>query len=162
LALDLEQSTIDRATFETFSNKMKIDVTKLPEGREFALSETWDPQVFDLAAPGLAYTAPCKVDALVRKESGLALVRVSLQAALRLICARCFNELEAPLKKTFELAYPLDLAQKVIFLDDDIREELILSYPQKILCSQECRGLCVKCGADLNKEKCRCEISNAK
>ena len=135
---------------------MNIDVSKLSSGREFVLSETWDPLVFDLAMPGWIYTAPCKINAFVKRESGLALVRVSIQAPLRLSCARCFNEFEMILDKTFEWMYPLDLAHKVIFLDDDIREELILSYPQKVLCNPACLGLCARCGADLNKEKCKC------
>jgi len=135
---------------------VNIDVSKLSEGREFVLSEMWDPKVFDLAIPGLTYTASCKIDAFVKRESGLALVRVSVRAPLRVSCARCFNEFQTILDKAFKLAYPLDLAHKVIFLDDDIREELILSYPQKILCRPGCQGLCVRCGADLNREKCKC------
>lgn len=136
---------------------MNIDVSKLSEGREFVLSETWDPVVFDLGMPGWTYTAPCKIDAYIKREGGLALVRVSIQAPLRITCARCYNEFSTTLDQTLQLAYPLDLAHKVILLDDDIREELILSFPQKILCRPACQGLCVRCGADLNKEKCTCQ-----
>lgn len=38
-----------------------------------------------------------------------------------------------------------------------IREELILFLPSKILCKPDCKGLCPKCGKNLNIEKCDCK-----
>lgn len=40
-----------------------------------------------------------------------------------------------------------------------IREHLILGIPMMPLCHDDCRGFCVGCGADLNKEPCRCPSS---
>ena len=41
-------------------------------------------------------------------------------------------------------------------LDAPICDEILLSFPMRILCSEDCRGLCSGCGADLNREACRC------
>ena len=41
-------------------------------------------------------------------------------------------------------------------LDDIIVPELILSMPMKELCSEDCRGLCPRCGKDLNDGECGC------
>ena len=41
-------------------------------------------------------------------------------------------------------------------LSDDSRESLLLELPAKILCSENCRGLCPRCGANLNEGKCDC------
>jgi len=41
-------------------------------------------------------------------------------------------------------------------LDAPICDEILLSFPMRILCRDDCRGLCAGCGADLNKEACRC------
>ncbi len=38
-----------------------------------------------------------------------------------------------------------------------VMEAVVLEIPIKILCSEDCRGLCPVCGANLNKEECRCE-----
>ena len=38
-----------------------------------------------------------------------------------------------------------------------IREELQLAWPTKILCKEDCKGICKKCGIDLNKESCQCD-----
>jgi uncharacterized protein len=35
-------------------------------------------------------------------------------------------------------------------------EEIVLNAPSKYLCKEECEGLCPRCGANLNREACRC------
>ena len=44
----------------------------------------------------------------------------------------------------------------IIDLTEYIREDILLSFPQHYLCSEQCEGLCVGCGANLNKESCSC------
>ncbi len=136
---------------------MKVDCFKLSEDRELAFSESWDAEGHDLNAPGLTYIGPLKVEAFARRDSGIAVVRVLIEAETRLNCSRCFKEFNKPFKKEFRLVYSLDLSEKVIFLDDNIREELVLDYPHKIFCREDCRGLCIKCGADLNEGECACK-----
>lgn len=48
-----------------------------------------------------------------------------------------------------------------IDLTDLVREQLILRVPDQILCSESCRGLCDRCGADLNKGECGCSREEA-
>lgn len=45
--------------------------------------------------------------------------------------------------------------------DEDLREILLLETPQVFLCSEECKGLCPDCGADLNREACACKNRHA-
>ena len=44
-------------------------------------------------------------------------------------------------------------------LDEVVRTDLILAYPQKFFCSrgENCRGLCPKCGKNLNEGDCGCD-----
>jgi uncharacterized protein len=44
-----------------------------------------------------------------------------------------------------------------IDLEPLLREQLILAVPFAPLCSEGCKGLCPRCGADLNHETCTCE-----
>jgi uncharacterized protein len=44
-------------------------------------------------------------------------------------------------------------------LDDEIRQEIILDYPMKIICKAECKGLCPNCGQNLNTGECDCNKS---
>ncbi len=43
-------------------------------------------------------------------------------------------------------------------ITEDIRDMVILSLPMKPLCSDTCKGLCPKCGTNLNEEKCNCVL----
>lgn len=45
-------------------------------------------------------------------------------------------------------------------LDDILVAELILNMDMVVLCSEDCKGLCYKCGANLNEEECSCDRTN--
>jgi len=44
-----------------------------------------------------------------------------------------------------------------IKLDNELRDYAILSIPMKKLCNEDCKGLCYKCGKNLNNGSCDCE-----
>lgn len=44
----------------------------------------------------------------------------------------------------------------VLDLDELVNEEIQLFLPAKMLCKEDCKGLCQKCGKNLNYEKCEC------
>jgi len=47
----------------------------------------------------------------------------------------------------------------VLDLSETVREELILSVPEYVLCRDDCRGLCPGCGQDLNVGSSACRPS---
>ncbi|KAA0258795.1 DUF177 domain-containing protein [Deferribacter autotrophicus] len=49
------------------------------------------------------------------------------------------------------------IIEDFIDIDEIVKEEVALLKPIKWLCSESCKGICPGCGADLNKEKCRCQ-----
>lgn len=135
---------------------MKIDLARLSEERPISLSAIWDAESYDLNVPGVHFEEPARIKVEASRDSGLAVLHVSVRSKLRLTCARCFEDFQQSFDKSFKLVYSIDMEEKVIEIDDDIREELITGFPQKVLCRQDCKGLCPRCGANLNKEKCRC------
>jgi uncharacterized protein len=46
---------------------------------------------------------------------------------------------------------------RTLDLDELINEEVSLSLPTKILCKDDCKGLCAQCGTNLNVSKCDCK-----
>ncbi len=44
-----------------------------------------------------------------------------------------------------------------LVLEDVLREQVLLSLPVRSLCRQDCKGLCPRCGRNLNTEPCSCE-----
>ena len=55
-----------------------------------------------------------------------------------------------------EDAWVVHQTRGVVELDEPLVEAVVLSLPQKMLCREECRGLCPRCGQDLNDGSCRC------
>jgi uncharacterized protein len=45
---------------------------------------------------------------------------------------------------------------EVIEVDQLVAEQIFLALPVKVLCSEDCKGICPGCGANLNEEACRC------
>ncbi len=53
-------------------------------------------------------------------------------------------------------AYPLAPDATEIDLTPAVREELLLAVPRFLQCREDCRGLCPRCGQDLNAGPCGC------
>jgi len=53
-------------------------------------------------------------------------------------------------------SYPLARDATQIDLRPALREELLLAVPQWVVCREDCRGLCPRCGKDLNAGPCGC------
>jgi len=135
---------------------MKIVVDKIPE-EGLDLTEQIDPDKFslDLEAQGASFTGSIDVKARVVKLGGEVLVDVALQVPCEYTCARCLAKLQDLFKKKFNVNYEAKPGG-ILEVDEDIRQEMILSYPMKVLCRPDCKGLCPNCGQNLNVAKCEC------
>ena len=106
----------------------------------------------------------------------------SISVTIVLECDRCLEEFEFPEKIDFQLAVELEkedpaldiadheidrnemdvifLPEPVIDVDDILYQQVVMAVPQKSLCRSDCRGVCGNCGADLNREECRCRMDD--
>jgi uncharacterized protein len=91
-------------------------------------------------------------------------------------CARCLEPVELIVEGQFDLIFrPLGVdggaPERAIStseteigyyqdgglaLEDVLREQVLLSLPARTLCREDCKGLCPRCGQDLNSESCTC------
>jgi uncharacterized protein len=84
------------------------------------------------------------------------LVRGSLSATVETVCDRCAENFELKLE-TDEVCHTYkNVYGQLLDLTDDIREDILLTFPQVSLCSEDCLGLCVICGHNLNQGPCGC------
>lgn len=81
--------------------------------------------------------------------------------AWQLICDRCMAEVKQPVDITFDRDIVLQEDGYYLDLDELIREEAILNFPQKTLCKEECLGICPDCGKNRNEMTCDCHESEA-
>ena len=137
---------------------MKIDTRQIP-GDSLILIEEFSPEELDLDTEVIKFLEPVKAKAVVTKSYNSVSVAISLNSLLSIRCGRCLREEKKALDRKIELSYAVDKLNPVIELDLDIREEIILDYPIKTLCNINCKGLCPKCGANLNEGGCNCAIT---
>ena len=82
------------------------------------------------------------------------LLEGSVRGSAVLECSRCLAR--APVDFEGRLDELFSVALGTIDAAEQVRQALVLSVPGKPLCSPACRGLCVRCGEDLNQGPCRC------
>ncbi len=95
-----------------------------------------------------------------RPEARLTIARTTSGSLFRLafrvsLCGPDAREYQAEGADSEELSTPY-LEHQVLDLSAWARDAVALSLPEKILCREECAGLCAGCGANLNVEACRC------
>jgi uncharacterized protein len=88
------------------------------------------------------------------------LVTGELRGVLRMSCDRCLAPVDVAVADEEVCHHYPEVAEPVLDLTDDIREDILLAFPQGCLCRDDCRGLCPQCGRDLNKGVCTCADSS--
>ena len=134
---------------------MKINIDQIPQ-QGLIFEEEVSPASLELDTEIARLLGPIQIKAEISKITNAVIADLDLSAGLSLVCSRCLNEFSADFKKQLKLHYSVDKGQREIDLDPEIRGDIILEYPIKPLCKPDCRGLCPKCGKNLNQEKCSC------
>lgn len=123
----------------------------------------------------LTFDGPVRVEVEASVAgSGEVVVRARLEGALARECRRCLDPVEEVVARELTLVWaprdeldpeqdggevrPLDLATMEIDLGSAVREELILTTDRYVVCDPECRGLCPRCGTNLNEDECDCTM----
>lgn len=118
----------------------------------------------------VAGDTPMAVTAAYR-EKGKALLQVKGALNVELFCDRCLTPVAREICIDFEQevyapeAIPPELnADEQIFMDGcqlDIQtlidSEMVMNWPPKILCREDCKGICTRCGKNLNEGECGCD-----
>jgi uncharacterized protein len=128
----------------------------------------YSPDLSELLSDSvLAVAGTPRARGVVRNDAGVLAMRAELDAKLLCSCARCLAEFERDISQTIEVLLSEDEAAE----DDPeyyrvegaaidpgaiIVTELILREDARMLCREDCRGLCSRCGADLNEGDCGC------
>jgi len=94
---------------------------------------------------------------LTKSEEKTILVEGELVAELKLTCGRCLEAVDYELLTDFDAEVSKGEGESTVDISAQVDEQIILEIPQKVLCSEDCKGLCPSCGANLNYEGCSCE-----
>lgn len=139
---------------------MKIDASKLKESKTENFKESLASDDLDLDTYEIKYQSPINISTDVKKESQILYIKTHFSAIAEFRCSRCLKDCNVQIEKDFDFDYPLDKSNYIIDITHDLREEIILGYPVKFLCKEDCLGLCPKCGKDLNEGDCSCQMKS--
>lgn len=131
---------------------MKIKINDIPK-EGLNVEESQDAAALDLARDDLKFVTPIRLSAFVSRDKDEAYAHVTASGKMEAVCGRCLSAYTIDFKKDFDFSYDLR-GKTVLDLTDDIRSEIILEYPVKPLCKEDCRGLCQVCGKNLNEGDC--------
>ena len=125
------------------------------------------PIVFD----DVVVLEPVAVNGSVVNRAGYITLTAEASMSYRTHCARCLAEVEDTVRFLCEKTVAdekgllrlentenddyVQIKGGKLDLDAPICDEILLGFPMRILCSDDCKGLCAGCGVDLNREACR-------
>lgn len=148
---------------ETMSTKGKVEKVSVP-----IEMESFDYQ-------GIAYKFSRKEPVnltISNLGNRVVLIEGNIDVSLTMFCSRCLKELEYPMKLDFnkEIDFNLTAEERADDLDETnyivgynldvdimVYDEILIAFPMKLLCSEDCKGLCKNCGANLNETTCDCD-----
>lgn len=91
--------------------------------------------------------------------------KLSFSGTFNTVCDRCLDEAVVNLSGDLDTVVDVNGSKddSIVVengkadLQDTLYFALVLEIPSKILCKEDCKGLCYKCGKNLNHEQCECK-----
>lgn len=152
---------------------MKIDITDLrsTENLTKELQVSIDMEVFQskMGAFPVKEKSPFFLH-LENQENQWLTVSGETDVTLLVPCDRCLEETPVTLHLVIRRRYPLEetdieeetadsdyLEGAELDIDRLIYDEILINRPMKVLCKEDCKGICRKCGTNLNYKTCLCD-----
>jgi uncharacterized protein len=146
---------------------MKIKISNLSEGtHKFRFLEP-----VNTVGLGSPFEGDVEVDAELKKTHDQLILDSAISVNASFECDRCTAPVKRLLHADYKMVYlsgmePVESESDniiylpseadVIDISNDVRDFSILAVPMKSLCRDDCRGLCSKCGKNLNDGDCQC------
>ncbi len=116
------------------------------------------------------------VDASLEKTTRQLYLRAQVSTKVKFQCDRCADDFDLPIQTSYNMCYTYDekdseflpddelrtihIGTPYLELVDDVRDIILLTIPMKLICKENCQGLCPDCGINWNSERCACAEKN--
>jgi uncharacterized protein len=148
---------------------LRINISKLSDGiHEYKFKV--EPRQLGLDE---RFNKPLNVNARLDKATNKIFLTSDLETDADVECDRCLNPFLHHLQTSYNVLYTYEdrditvndsddvqvISIDKVYLDlaEDVRQYLLLAMPIKLVCKDECAGLCPTCGKNLNDIKCNCK-----
>lgn len=149
---------------------MKINLTNLLNQVENNKEFNYSLDISDLSYYGYnPIKTPVKVVGKIYSKADIVCLDLNIKYTFNGQCDRCAEDV----KKDYTINVNKTIVEELQNEDDDedyivvknqelnvdelVNEEVALSLPSKILCKEDCKGICQKCGTNLNVNECNCK-----
>lgn len=155
---------------------MKFDLSTIKRGKQDKVNLDFTVNFDDINYYGdiLKFVAPITVLGEIYGIEKKIYLSCNINTELEVQCARCLKpfsyflktNLSAELLGDSEISEEDDLDDILVYSDNIIdfegiiRDQIMTNVPMKALCNENCKGLCKKCGKDINLESCLCNLEN--
>jgi uncharacterized protein len=154
---------------------MRIELENLERSKgDFA--HVYQPEDLNPVDERVSLIAPAAVNGKVRLSDNQVFVNGNVETRAQIECDRCLKPVEIPVNADFTLEYiggseyesseAAELTEEelsvsvfdgeAIDVDEIVKEQILLAVPTRMLCREDCKGICPECGADKNTGECNC------
>lgn len=146
-------------------SELTINISKLSLGHHQRLLEA-EPVSIGL---DVRFNRTVRVDVSLEKSNRQLLLRVQFTTGGLFTCDRCLDEFQREVSSGYAIMYvtgnePVEAEEaeiqviapdtNTIDIGEDVRQYTILALPLKMLCREDCAGLCPVCGINRNRATC--------
>ena len=113
---------------------------------------------------------PVLAEGVVRNTAGVLVMTGSLHTTIHGVCDRCASDFDKFVEFPLDVVLVTELSNEEnedewVFplegdsadLEDIVRTVFVLNLDSKLLCKDDCKGLCCRCGKNLNDGPCNCQ-----
>jgi DUF177 domain-containing protein len=158
-----------------FCAVMRIELENL-EGTKGDFAHVYQPDELNPVDERVSLIAPAAVNGKVRLSGNEVFVNGHVETRAQVECDRCLKPVELPVNADFTLEYisgsDYEASQAAelnedamsvsvfdgaaIDVDEIVKEQILLAVPTRMLCREDCKGICPECGTDRNTGECNC------
>ncbi len=147
---------------------MIIEFNELLKRKSYAkdIDLSFNMKSFLYQGDEIIFKSPVKAKGKASIQEDIIHFDVQVSFVIELTCTRCLDRYTSNFDINIFEEYtnnPKKESEDIIFITEDsidmeevIKNNILLSLPIKKLCSNDCKGLCQHCGANLNKSQCNC------
>lgn len=116
-----------------------------------------------------------EVHSTMQRQGERVIADIRVRAQAEAPCSRCLEKTDLALEHEFRYFYisstdkeeqaagldehtvPIKKDAGTLDISNQIWETLVMAFPEKVLCSPDCKGICPVCGCNRNREVCSCD-----
>jgi len=154
---------------------MRIELENL-EGGKGDFAHVYNPDELNPVDERVKLSGTARVNGKIRLAGNEVFVNGHIETRAQVECDRCLKPVDVPVNADFELEYitgseyesggaaeltEAEMSVSVfdgdaIDVDEIVKEQILLAVPTRMLCGEDCKGICPQCGIDRNTGQCNC------